>query len=74
MSNSALLHTVPLVVIIAVFALVYLLDKKDVWKPTEYHKGDEWTHDPYLWTATSEPVAHLHADKDAKGGTASGKW
>ena len=74
MSNSALLHTVPLVVIIAVFALVYLLDKKDMEKPTEYHLGDKWTHDPILWTATSESVPHLHADKDSKGGSASGQW
>lgn len=74
MSLTSLIHSVPLLVIAAVFALVYLLDRKDAWVPTRYHLGDPWTHEPILWTATSEPVSVPVADADAKGGTASGRW
>lgn len=74
MSSTSLIHSVPLLVIAAVFALVFLFDRKDVKKPTRYHLGDPWTHEPILWNATSEPVPLAHAADDAKGGTASGRW
>ena len=74
MSSTSLIHSIPLLVTAAVFALVYLGNRRSAKKPVSYHLGESWTHEPILWTATDEPVPHAHVADGAKGGTASGRW
>lgn len=73
-SSTALLHSVPLLIIAAVFALVYLVDRRSHKEPVRYHLGEKWTHDPILWTSEDMPVSSGQVTAGVEGGSASGSW
>lgn len=64
---------IPLVVFLVLAALAY---RHKGPHPESYKLGDEWTHDPILWSA-DEPADHGHGGHGSHvtvGGGASGKW
>lgn len=76
--KTALLHGLPVLVIVALIALLYFRRGN---QPPTYTLSQPWTRDPILWAATSEviPASHqAHGDHSASavnvGGGASGRW
>lgn len=81
--NTALLHGLPVLAIIAVIALIYFRRGN---RPPTYTLAQPWTHAPILWAATDEviPGGHSghgrggHGDHSESvvnvGGGASGRW
>lgn len=74
--STAFVHGLPILLVIALIALVYRRGRND--RPT-YRLPQPFTHDPILWTATEEVVpggdAHGHGASDLNvGGGVSGRW
>ena len=72
---NALLHGLPVLLVIALVALIYSRGRKN--QPS-YRLSQPFTHDPILWAATDEAIAggsHGHGGSDLTvGGGASGHW
>lgn len=75
--QTALLHGLPLLVVIGLIALVYSRKGKG---PATYTPDQPWTGAPILWAATDEVVhsghgtGHHSEDALSVGGGASGRW
>ena len=70
--SNALLHGLPVLLVIALVALIYSRGRKN--RPT-YKLSQPFTHEPILWAATDEaiPGGHRRAGLSVGGG-ASGHW
>ena len=72
---NALLHGLPVLLVIALVALIYSRGRKN--QPS-YRLSQPFTHDPILWAATNEAIpggSHGHGGSDLTvGGGASGHW
>jgi hypothetical protein len=72
---SALLHGLPVLLVIALIWLIYSRGRKN--RPT-YHLSQPFTHEPILWAATDEAIpggSHGHGGSTLSvGGGASGHW
>ena len=75
---KALLHGLPVLVLVALIVLVY---RRGGTNRTVYRLPEPWTHSPILWSATDEVVpggshAGHHGSHEAVsvGGGASGHW
>lgn len=72
---TALLHGLPVLLVIALVALIYRRGVKN--RPT-YHLSQPFTHEPILWAATDEAIPggnHGHGGSDLSvGGGVSGRW
>lgn len=74
--STALLHGLPVLLVIALVALIYSRGRKS--HPT-YQLSQPFTHEPILWAATDEVVpgggGHGHGSSDLSvGGGVSGRW
>lgn len=79
--STALLHGLPLLLVVALIALIYARTGK---RKVIYRLPQPWTYPPILWSAVDEPIpaGHRgggHAPHDAGaalnvGGCASGRW
>lgn len=76
--NKALLHGLPVLVVIGLIALIYFRSKGN--RPPTYTLSQPWTHAPVLWSATDEAIpgsGHGHGHGEtvlSVGGGASGGW
>jgi hypothetical protein len=75
---TALVHGLPVLLAVALIALIYRLSGT---RRAIYRLPEPWTHGPVLWAATDEviPAArhghHGQADREfTVGGGASGHW
>jgi hypothetical protein len=72
---SALLYGLPVLLVIALIALIYSRGRKN--RPT-YRLSEPFTHEPLLWAATDEAIpggGHGHGGSALSvGGGASGHW
>ena len=72
---NALLHGLPVLLVVALIALVY---KRGVKSRPTYHLSQPFTHEPILWAATDEAIpgaSHGHGGSALTvGGGASGRW
>ncbi len=72
---TALQHGLPVLLVIAVVALIYMRGRKN--RPS-YHLSQPFTHEPILWAATDETIpggSHGHGGSALTvGGGASGNW
>ena len=70
---SALLHGLPVLLVIALIVLVYSRGRKS---QPGYHLSQPFTQEPILWSAVDEPVpGDGHGGHDLNiGGGASGRW
>lgn len=73
--SNALLHGLPVLLVIALIALIYSRGRKN--QPT-YRLSEPFTHEPILWAAVDETIpgeSHGHgATGLTVGGGASGHW
>ena len=73
--SSALLHGLPVLVVVALIVLIYRRTGK---QPAPYRLTQPWTHEPILWSATAEAIPvdrHAHGESVlGVGGGASGRW
>lgn len=75
--STALLHGLPVLLVIALVALIYSRGRRN--RPT-YRLSEPFTHEPILWAATDEAVpggSHGHGHGVpalSVGGGASGHW
>ena len=72
--SKALLHGLPVLIVIALIVLVY---RRSANQRPVYRLSQPWTHDPILWAAIDEPLPANHHVGDASatfGGGASGRW
>ena len=73
--SKALLHGLPVLLVIALIALVYVRGRNS--RPT-YRLSQPFTHEPILWSAVDEPIPSLAAGHGSHtlniGGGASGHW
>lgn len=74
---NALLHGLPVLLVIALIALIYVRGRKN--QPA-YRLSEPFTHEPILWAATDELIpggGHGHGHGRSAltvGGGASGHW
>jgi hypothetical protein len=74
---TALLHGLPVLLVIALIALVYKRGRKN---QVSYTLSQPFTHEPILWAATDETIpggghGHGHGGSALNvGGGASGRW
>ena len=73
--SNALLHGLPVLLVIALIALIYSRGRKN--RPT-YRLSQPFTHEPILWAAVNESIpcsgdGHGHPGMKIGGG-ASGHW
>lgn len=78
--SNALLHGLPVLLVIALIALIYSRGRKD--RPS-YRLSEPFTHEPILWAAVDEAIpseGHGHGPANVSvanvnvGGGASGHW
>lgn len=73
--STALLHGLPVLLVIALIALIYSRGRKN--RPT-YRLSQPFTHEPILWAAVDEAVPGVGHGHDGSalnvGGGASGRW
>lgn len=72
--NSALLHGLPVALVVLVIALIY---SRAGSRMAPYKLSQPWTHEPILWSAVEEslPAEHPHGGSAfSVGGGASGRW
>lgn len=73
--STALLHGLPVLLVIALIALIYSRGRKS--RPA-YRLSEPFTHEPILWAAVDEAVPSAVAGHGTAaltvGGGASGHW
>jgi hypothetical protein len=73
--STALLHGLPVLLVIALIALIYSRGRKN--RPT-YQLSQPFTHEPILWSAVDEAIpggSDGHGGSDLSvGGGVSGRW